>query len=178
MNPKTRILEDDEEDRDFIRHGLAAHGLVDTVDYTLHATSDELRAVINDKTRVVVLDYKLNEAATGLDVMLELRKSKAKGDLFIVILSGQAYDEAVIMFVNSGADFFIRKEPSLKYLDVLADVIKHGITEVDARVAEKEQAAKDREEKEQAKAQLRELLDKIDNGVKNLTDETRNKRTH
>lgn len=160
MNPFTRILEDDEDDRDFIRHGLAGHGLVDTVDYFLYATSKELLEQIDESTTVVVLDWRLDEGASGVDILLKLRLSRKREDLFVIMITGRIDEDVVEDFFNSGADFFVRKK-GRNWTDKLAVGIRAGDEHIRKQLTKKREHENDKEK-------LMELFKGIENRINKL----------
>lgn len=141
----TRILEDNEEDRDLLRMGLREHGLEDMRDFFLYATSAEMLEDLGPETYVVVLDNRLSEGETGLSILQKLRleRRRSRDDLYIIAITEGAGEDAVIAFLNSQADWFIKKSPT--YIAELARVIRIGGEFVRAKRLEKEENEKNKE---------------------------------
>ena len=111
--PKVVILDDERTARDLLRRFLARYGYeaVET------ATSGEaVQALRRQPVEAVILDVRLPEALTGLDVLRLLRREAPLADVPVIILTGAILSEEEELEVTRNRGFLFRKPESLDVL--------------------------------------------------------------
>ena len=111
--PKVVILDDEPTARDLLRRFLAKYGY-DTVETSTSKQAAE--ALRRESVEAVILDVRLDEAMTGLDVLKLLRREAPLADVPVIILTGAILSEEEELEVTRNRGFLFRKPESLDVL--------------------------------------------------------------
>lgn len=166
----TRILEDDDDDRDLLGTELTRLGLIDMMDYFFHATQIEIVDGIDDRTYVIVLDYKL-PISNGLETLYEIKKKFPKREFFFIVMTEFATGELFADFTNAGANRLIIK----KGIDTdvrVGRVIMEGIDFIREKLEEKRQTEEKLKQKDALLAKMADRIEAIENRRKIAIDDS------
>lgn len=117
---ETAIVEDDLDTRTWIEEKLREYEIGN---YFLFADSTSFLLYLNPKTKILVVDFRLDEGRTGMDVMREARANNPS--IYVIVISGHVSEDVVIDFLNAKADWFIKKTRP-DFFDALAVAILEG----------------------------------------------------
>lgn len=101
------------------------------------SATDTIKALNENRIDLIVLDYRLSEEQTGLDLH---RQIKASGhDVPVIIVTGFSQESTVVAALREGVRDFVAKSPD--YLEYLPEAVERVLTQVhtENRLSESEE---------------------------------------
>lgn len=129
---ETFVLDDNQEDIKLLHDRITELGIENIFLFT---RINELRRKLNQNVRVLVIDIRLNDIdvdeeeggkflENGADVMKYVRRKNPGA--YVIVISEQVTEDIWIELINNKADWFIKKKPSISFIDELIEQIKIG----------------------------------------------------
>ncbi|MCP4691902.1 MAG: PAS domain S-box protein [Desulfobacterales bacterium] len=147
------LVEDDDIDREALTRHVRRENLA--YELTTASSEEEARDALGENEfDVVLLDYDLGGASTGLDVL------PYAGDSPVVFVTGGGDEEIAVEAMRRGAYDYMIKDQARNYLKILPSTIQN--------VLKRRNAEKERRAAEAALAASREELDSIVNSVPDI----------
>lgn len=157
-NILAHILDDDIEMHEVMVSFLESKG-INKKQFTITNNADLfLSKIPKSDINIVVIDHRLDEGRTGLDILKKVKEINKY--TYVIIITGQKLYKIVINYLRAGADDYVDKnEPD--YLDDLVQALLTGFDKAMERINELNEREQIMKQFEEYSRRTKELTDKL-----------------